>query len=120
MAPFLNEVYTNTKLNLTIEVFFFGGSEIKGIDSILDSDSIIDIDKKLNLSKILKKLISKINPRKLFGKSDLLKEGDLRQVMLDGGTEELLKESLANMLEERIGFKGYKLPKKDNISISTI
>ncbi|MBT5346537.1 hypothetical protein HOL52_01525 [bacterium] len=93
---------------------------VKGIDSILDSDSIIDIDKKLNLSKIIKKLISKINPRKLFGKSDLLKEGDLRQVVLDGGTEELLKESLANMLDERRGFTGYKIPKKDNISLATI
>ncbi|MBI95692.1 hypothetical protein CL656_00890 [bacterium] len=93
---------------------------IKGIDSIIDSDSIIDIDEKLNLSKILKKLISKVNPRTLFGKFDLVKEGDLRQVMLDGGSNELLKESVANMLDERSGLKGYKIPKKDNISIAAI
>ena len=93
---------------------------IKGVESILDSESIIALDEKLNLSKILKKIISKINPRTLFGKFDLIKEADLRQVILDGGSEELLKESVANMLDERSELKGYKTPKKDNISIAAI
>ena len=117
------------------QVFLFGGIksliqnystshpeilDIENIQQITESKYIIDIDSDINLSKILNSIINLINPKKLFRKADPIKANQIKKIINQAGTHELNKESIANMLGERLGILGYKTPKKDNISIATI
>ena len=117
------------------QVFLFGGIksliqkyskshpeilELALVQKIIEKKYIVDIDFDIDLSKTLNSIIKIINPKKLFRKPDSLKAIEIKELVMQGGSSELHKESIANMLGERVGILGYKTPKKDNISIAVI
>ena len=86
----------------------------------MESESIVDLEVNVDLKKLLKTINKIINPKKLFRGINIEKAAQIDQIIKEGGTQELLNESIANMLNDRLGIDGYKRPKADNITITTL
>ena len=86
----------------------------------MESASIVDLKVNLDLNKLLDQNIKIINPKRLFGGINKEKAAEVDRVIKEGGSKELLNESIANMLNDRLGLDGYKRPKADNITITTL
>jgi len=117
------------------EVFLYGGikslinkfkeeypkiTQLKFVKELMESESIVDLEVNVDLKKLLKTINKIINPKKLFRGINIEKAAQIDQIIKEGGTHELLIESIANMQNDRLGIDGYKRPKADNITITTL
>lgn len=90
---------------------------------ILNSQHVIDLSTQIDLKKIYIQLKNKLIKKEgilMFAKKDPESVREVMQLVKEAGTQELKKEAILNMLNLRLEQTGYKIPKKDNISIATL